>query len=61
MWEPRRIIPAYAVPGDDLDAELAAAPAAAAPAGPHGFTFADGAHILDPSVPFAVHTAEASP
>ena len=58
VWEPRRIIPAYAVPGEDLAAELAPAPAAAPPAGPHGFTFADGVHILDPSVPFAVHTAD---
>jgi uncharacterized protein (DUF427 family) len=58
VWEPRRIIPAYAVRDEDLRAELAPAPPAAAPAGSHGFTFPNGVHILEPSVPFAVHTAD---
>ncbi len=61
VWEPRRIVPSYAVPADDVRGELADAGAAAAAA-------ADGLGsrlpdvfdrpVLDPSVPFAVHTAE---
>src|SRR5581483_693318 len=56
VWEPRRIVPSYAVPADDVRGELADAGAAAAAA-------ADGLgsrlpEVFDPSVPFAVHTAE---
>src|SRR5215472_7443285 len=61
VWEPRRIVPSYAVPADDIAAELAPADTAAA-----DVTGTIGAHmpelsrrpVLDPSVPFAVHTAE---
>jgi uncharacterized protein (DUF427 family) len=61
VWEPRRIVPSYAVPADDIVAELAPAGAAATDA-----AGTIGAHmpelferpVLDPSVPFAVHTAE---
>src|SRR5215472_7578853 len=61
VWEPRRIVPSYAVPADDIAAELAPADTAAA-----DVTGTIGGHmpelsrrpVLDPSVPFAVHTAE---
>ena len=61
VWEPRRIVPSYAVPADDIAAELAPADTAAA-----DVTGTIGTHmpelsrrpVLDPSVPFAVHTAE---
>jgi len=61
VWEPRRIVPSYAVPADDIAAELVPADATAADA-----TGTIGAHlpelsgrpVLDPSIPFAVHTAE---
>jgi uncharacterized protein (DUF427 family) len=60
IWEPRRIVPSYAVPADDMTAELVPTDAAAA-----AVTDALGAHmpelsgrpVLDPSVPFAVHSA----
>ena len=60
VWEPRRVVPSYAVPRSDLDGELA--PAAADPADPAGER--DGSArlasrpVLDPRVPFAVHTTE---
>ena len=51
VWEPRRIVPSYAVPAEDISAELSAAPAQ------------DGevAGMLHPGIPFAVHTAEREP
>ena len=60
VWEPRRVVPSYAVPRSDLDGELM--PAAADPADPAGER--DGSArlasrpVLDPRVPFAVHTTE---
>src|SRR5215472_1616702 len=61
VWEPRRVVPSYAVPADDIAAELVPADAAAA-----DVTGTVGARmpglserpVLDPSIPFAVHTAE---
>ncbi len=61
VWEPRRIVPSYAVPADDIAAELAPAEAAATDAadamGAH-MPELSGRPVLDPSVPFAMHTAE---
>lgn len=62
VWEPRRVVPTYAVPVDDLDAELAPAPAVApgpVPAGvpPMGAPRLGPQLVLDPSIPFGVHTA----
>lgn len=65
LWEPRRVVPAYAVPEDDVVARLApaadalpdASPVGAvadAPATGAGTTAAAGP--LFPSVPFAVHS-----
>jgi uncharacterized protein (DUF427 family) len=61
LWEPRRIVPSYAVPEDDVRGELV-------PAGAAG---ADGVDqlgvrvpalserpVLDPRIPFAAHSAE---
>jgi uncharacterized protein (DUF427 family) len=45
VWEPRRVVPSYGVPPDDLRAQLV--PAAAAPPDP--------APILHPGIPFAAH------
>ena len=61
VWEPRRIIPAYAVPRAHVRGELLPAPSSAPPAGPHGFRLPDGQAVLDPSVPFAVHSTEGEP
>jgi uncharacterized protein (DUF427 family) len=61
VWEPRRIVPSYAVPADDIAAELAPAGTAATDAagtiGAHTPELS-GRPVLDPSVPFAVHSAE---
>ena len=51
VWEPRRICPAYAVPAEDIRAELSAAPPADG----------DVAGPLHPGIPFAVHTAAGEP
>src|SRR3954451_6845588 len=59
VWEPRRVVPSYAFPVEDVDAELA-------PADGHGASAAEGVplsgrRVLDPRTPFAVHTAEGRP
>jgi len=46
VWEPRRVVPSYAVPVDDLRADLRPAPA-----GP-----ASDAAVLHPGIPFGVHS-----
>jgi uncharacterized protein (DUF427 family) len=61
VWEPRRIVPSYAVPGDDVTAELVPADSTAADAADTiGVRIPElsGRPVLDPSVPFAVHSAE---
>jgi uncharacterized protein (DUF427 family) len=47
VWEPRRVVPSYAVPAQDVRVELSPAPAANGRA--------DG--VLHPGIPFSVHTA----
>jgi uncharacterized protein (DUF427 family) len=60
LWEPKRVVPSYAVPTGDIDAELT--PAAAGrerePATPPQL---GQRPVYDPSVPFSVHTAEGEP
>ena len=51
VWEPRRVVPSYAVPAADIGAELTPAPAADQEV--------DG--VLHPGIPFAVHTAPGEP
>jgi len=51
LWEPRRICPIYAVPAEDIRAELAPAPA----------SDAEVAGLLHPGIPFSVHTAPGEP
>ena len=48
VWEPRRISPFYAVPDEDLAAELSPAPA----------TDDHTPGLLHPGIPFSVHSAE---
>jgi uncharacterized protein (DUF427 family) len=62
VWEPKRIVPAYAVPVADIDGQLSGEPAASASessvaAAIDGSQFA-GRRVFDPSVPFSVHTSE---
>jgi len=47
VWEPRRVCPSYAVPAEDIRAELANAPA----------TNGQVPGVLHPGIPFSVHTA----
>jgi uncharacterized protein (DUF427 family) len=64
VWEPRRVVPSYAIPVEDFHGELL--PAGPAGAGTAGTDAADAAGVplpdvtarpvLDPSIPFAVHT-----
>jgi uncharacterized protein (DUF427 family) len=51
VWEPRRVVPSYAVPAEDIRAELSIAPA----------TNGEVAGVLHPGIPFSVHTAAGEP
>ncbi len=51
VWEPRRVVPSYAVPAEDVRAALAAAPE----------TNGQTAGVLHPGIPFGVHTAAGEP
>jgi uncharacterized protein (DUF427 family) len=64
VYEPRRLVPQYAVPVADVLGELV--PGAPQPADTEtGFVLSDpalqGLPVLDPSIPFAVHTAAGRP
>lgn len=67
VWEPKRVVPTYAFPEADIDAEILAAPPAEAAdtesAGvlEMGAPRLEGRTVLDPSVPFAVRTTEGEP
>jgi uncharacterized protein (DUF427 family) len=60
LWEPKRIVPSYAVPAEDIDAEITPAPASAA-GGPAEEPRLGDRPVYDPSVPFSVHTTEGEP
>lgn len=51
VWEPRRIVPTYAVPLDALTAHLV-------PAGAESAAEEDGQRMLDPTVPFTAHSCD---
>jgi uncharacterized protein (DUF427 family) len=67
VWEPKRVVPTYAVPVDDVDGEIGAAPADDSAADAQGGIPAMGAPrlgdrvVLDPSVAFSVHTSAGEP
>jgi uncharacterized protein (DUF427 family) len=54
VWEPRRVVPSYAVPISDLRADLVESAAAAA--AERSVRMGDGPPVLDPSTGFAFHT-----
>ncbi len=60
VWEPKRVVPSYAVPVDDVDGELIA-PAIRADADTIVVPQLAGRPVYDPSVPFAMHTTEGQP
>ncbi|MBO1031691.1 DUF427 domain-containing protein [Tessaracoccus sp. SD287] len=57
VWEPRRVVASYAVPEDDLAGTLAPASAPGTPATERPVSLEEGPPVLDPSTPFAAHTA----
>lgn len=56
VWEPRRVVPSFAIPIDDVDATLVAGDADRAEEQP--VQLGDGPPVLDPSTGFALHTVE---
>ena len=60
VWEPRRVVPSWAVQATDLRATLRAARSGAAATEDGGHPVPDLSHrpVLDPSVPFSAHTAD---
>jgi uncharacterized protein (DUF427 family) len=60
VWEPRRVVPSYAVPVKDL--RVAASPATGSPAAELApVALGDGPPVLDPRTGFAAHTAPGTP
>jgi uncharacterized protein (DUF427 family) len=59
VWEPQRVVPSYAVPLDDLDAEIDAV-GDAATLDPNAIAapVLDDRPVLDPSIPFDVRSTE---
>jgi uncharacterized protein (DUF427 family) len=53
VWEPRRVVPSYAVPEEDIRGEVVPDPRPVPPD--------DGIPALHPGIPFAVHTAPGAP
>jgi uncharacterized protein (DUF427 family) len=60
VWEPKRIVPSYAVPERDLTAELVAATEESSSV-EHPVALGEGPPVLDPSSPFGVHTTPGQP
>lgn len=65
VYEPRRVVPSYAVPIADVSGELMMAATAGAMAAHPGHVLDDpalnGVRVLDPMIPFAVHSADGRP
>jgi uncharacterized protein (DUF427 family) len=65
VWEPRRVVPTYAVPAEDVDADVAPAPAGESSdemgIGAMGMPYLGERPVLDPSVPFTVRSTEGEP
>ncbi len=59
VWEPRRVVPSFAIPIDDIDATLIAG--GANRVDEHSVRLGDGLPVLDPSTPFASHSTEGRP
>ena len=67
VWEPKRVVPTYAVPVEDIDGDISAtSPAASGEPAPDGVPAIDapqlaGRPVYDPSIPFSVHTTDGEP
>jgi uncharacterized protein (DUF427 family) len=63
VWEPRRVVPTYAVPAEDIGAEVTAAAAAGETGERMGVDAIGMPHlgdrpVLDPSIPFSVRSTD---
>jgi uncharacterized protein (DUF427 family) len=60
VWEPKRVVPSYATPLDDVDATIAPAPTDTPARDPDAITapVLGDRPVLDPSIPFDVHSTE---
>lgn len=56
VWEPRRLVPSYAVPEQDVSASVRRASQPPSDGASRRIEI-DGRPVLDPSIPFTVHTA----
>src|SRR3954452_11726770 len=62
VWEPKRIVPTYAVPAEDVEGGISAAPYGPASGEPAiAAPQLLGRPVYDPSIPFAVHTTDGEP
>jgi uncharacterized protein (DUF427 family) len=67
VWEPKRVVPTYAVPVEDIDGDISAtSPAASGGPAPDGVPAIGapqlaGRPVYDPSIPFSVHTTDGEP
>jgi uncharacterized protein (DUF427 family) len=60
VWEPGRVVPSYAVPADDVEADIVASPGGSEPV-PDDLPRLGDQPILDPRIPFAVHSTDGEP
>jgi uncharacterized protein (DUF427 family) len=61
VWEPKRVVPTYAVPVRDIDAEVTAEPATGPVAEAVDGVPLAGRSVYDPSIPFSVHSCDGEP
>ncbi|RJT79315.1 DUF427 domain-containing protein [Arthrobacter cheniae] len=63
VWEPRRVVPGYAVPIEDIRAEISVRTPAPLKDGPVGFMLSDLSKIpvFDPRIPFDVRSTQGEP
>jgi uncharacterized protein (DUF427 family) len=61
VWEPKRVVPSYGVPVQDVDGELISAAAATPTGAPVVEPELAGRPVYDPSIAFSVHTTEGDP
>lgn len=63
LWEPRRVVPTFAVPAADVLADLRPGAAVGPVAEDLGLALpaVSDRPVLDPSIPFAAHTADGEP
>lgn len=63
VWEPRRVVPGYAVPEEDIRAEIGPSSEDSAEIGGVGYSLPDvtGPPVLDPRIPFGVRSTAGVP